>query len=540
MLRRLPGVALLVPTLALVFGCGLRTSDATASSSDEIRTRQVDREAATPRLTAFASQAELDAFLRELARSRGKSVHRLKAAAPPPSQGFLGAEYALSDVTNVQHAGVDEGGIVKVHGDYLVVLRRGRLFTVRLADDPPTPVSMVDAFGPDVDPRMTWYDEILVSEGTVVVIGYSYARGGTELGLFDLDRQGHLAHRATYHLRSNDYYSARNYSSRLLGRTLVFYTPLYLWPDETAPARSLPAIRKWRPGAAASEFVAIHSPRAIYRPLPGMAPLALHTVVTCDLASADFTCTAAGVMGPRGRVFYVSPKAVYVWTTGERSVLYRLSLEGAEPQAITVSGSPVDQFSFLEADDHLNVLVRAQGRGDGMWRSEAAAGDVALLRLPLSSFTGNVAEAAAWRYRPLPSPGPGVFQNRFVGRYLLYGAGEGWGGARPAPWAGEGLVAYRYADRAEPVTVPLGHRVDRIEALGTDAIVVGGKDRDLHFSSVRLGRRPTVVARYTRTDASQGELRSHGFFYRAETAGSGLLGLPIRAAAEPGYKHLFE
>ncbi len=37
-------------------------------------------------------------------------------------------------VTNTQHAGVDEGGIVKVHGDHLVVLRRGRLFTVAIGE----------------------------------------------------------------------------------------------------------------------------------------------------------------------------------------------------------------------------------------------------------------------------------------------------------------------------------------------------------------------------------------------------------------------
>ena len=33
-------------------------------------------------------------------------------------------------ITNTQEAGVDEGGIVKMRGDILVILRRGRLFTV--------------------------------------------------------------------------------------------------------------------------------------------------------------------------------------------------------------------------------------------------------------------------------------------------------------------------------------------------------------------------------------------------------------------------
>ena len=48
---------------------------------------------------------------------------------------------SAESVTNVQHAGVDEGGIVKVHGDHLVVLRRGRVFTIAIGDRELRPVS---------------------------------------------------------------------------------------------------------------------------------------------------------------------------------------------------------------------------------------------------------------------------------------------------------------------------------------------------------------------------------------------------------------
>jgi len=98
------------------------------------------------------------------------------------------AGYADESITNVQHAGVDEGGIVKLHGDHLVVLHRGRLFTVAMGGDALSPISSVDAFGPEIDPRGTWYDEMLVSEDAIVVIGYSYQRGGTEIGLFHIDQ----------------------------------------------------------------------------------------------------------------------------------------------------------------------------------------------------------------------------------------------------------------------------------------------------------------------------------------------------------------
>jgi hypothetical protein len=87
----------------------------------------------------------------------------------------------------------------------------------------------------------------------------------------------------------------------------------------------------------------------------------------------------------------------------------------------------------------------------------------------------------------------------------------------------------------------LEHGVDRIEALGSDAVVVGADKQDLHFTSVRLGGgAPQVAGRYTRKGASQGELRSHGFFYKPEGPDSGLLGLPISTPGRPGYEHLFE
>jgi hypothetical protein len=57
---------------------------------------------------------------------------------------------------------------------------------------------------------------------------------------------------------------------------------------------------------------------------------------------------------------------------------------------------------------------------------------------------------------------------------------------------------------------------------------------------VRLGETPEVVDEYIRKGASQGELRSQGFFYKPDTGDSGTLGLPISTPARPGYRHLFD
>jgi len=105
-------------------------------------------------MTAFASDAELKHYLREIAEKQ-RRVTRMHDAmtaglqAPAPMIGGpLKAEASLAaneSITNVQHAGVDECGIVKVHGNYLVVLRRGRLFTVSIEDGDLQPTSMRSA-----------------------------------------------------------------------------------------------------------------------------------------------------------------------------------------------------------------------------------------------------------------------------------------------------------------------------------------------------------------------------------------------------------
>src|SRR6185503_12065995 len=92
----------------------------------------------TPKATLkpFASEAELQALLKawgeqlERRRSARAEAYGMPSAPASASVTAKAAEAAADSVTNVQHAGVDEGGIVKLHGEHLVILRRGRLFTV--------------------------------------------------------------------------------------------------------------------------------------------------------------------------------------------------------------------------------------------------------------------------------------------------------------------------------------------------------------------------------------------------------------------------
>ena len=514
-------------------------------------------------LQAFASEQEISDLFKRWAEEakRRREVERRAAPAsqdmagmgalmsPAPAAKSMAAEAAADSITNVQHAGVDEGGIVKRHGEHLVILRRGRLFTVKIGGDELAPVSVADAYGSGLEPAGAWYDEMLISGNTIAVIGYSYARGGTEVGLFEISNAGRLRYQATYHLRSNDYYSSRNYASRLIGAKLVFYTPLVLNPFAGDPWGSFPAFRRWRPGVTAAEFKPIAPATRIYRtdePLDPHQGVALHTVTVCDLARPEMDCESTAVMGAPGRVFYVSGGSVYVWTTQWRSnravsvpesAVFRIPLDGTAPSALKTAGSPIDQFSFLEDDDgHLNVLIRASGRGEGMWAAERNAGDFALLRVSLERFSDGREAAPAESYKPLPRPNGHAVQNRYVGPYLLYGTGAGWNRAQRT--LNSQVYAVRYAADARTQEIPLAHGVDRIEALGANAVVVGSDGRDLHFTSLRLAATAAAADRYTRKDAAQGETRSHGFYYKPDNEAAGTVGLPIIGGGQAASRQL--
>src|ERR1051326_2514708 len=127
-----------------------------------------------------------------------------------------------------------------------IALRRNSCGAVRRSGATISPISMIidNCLWPRRESARHVYDEMLVDGDRVAVVGYSYARGGTEVGLFRLDENGGLRYEATYELRSNNYYSTRNCASRLVDHQLTFYAPLYLWGD---PSRvlAMPVAEQW-------------------------------------------------------------------------------------------------------------------------------------------------------------------------------------------------------------------------------------------------------------------------------------------------------
>ena len=527
--------------LCLVLACVVGTAGASTQPKATLKPFAGEREF-EELLVRWRESARTSVERRRFESSSGLAMNMAPAAPQAMAKAAAdsnAAGQAAESITNVQTAGVDEGGIVKRVGEHLVILRRGRLFTVRVGGEQLKPIATLNAYAPGSDPQGAWYDELLIHERTVVVVGYSYARGGTEIGLFELGDDGSLTYRATHHLKSHDYYASRNYASRLIGSKLVFYTPSQINAGALQPEQFMPQWRRWN-AATPDNWQRILPATRIYRSDDEIDPMnggaALHTVTSCDLARpAQMRCESSAVLAPPGRVFYVSAGSVYVWTTEwqrrpttatmPRSAVFRLPLDGAAPSMLKTTGAPIDQLSFLEDDaGYLNVLLRANARGDGMWNAERGAGELALMRAPLSSFGDGSDSAPRSAYRPLPTLPGDALQNRFVGDWLLYGT--------PAGGAGEHAVALRFAARGQAQALTLAHGVERIEALGRDAVLVGNAGRDLHLTSLRLSdNEARVASSHVQRDAAQGETRTHGFFYRATAQDEGVIGLPVIGAA---------
>lgn len=470
----------------------------------------------------------------------------------PSVSSTAGVDVSAS-ITNNQVSTVDEGDLVKASGDNLIILRRGRLFTVSMAGGRLRSVESIDAYPPGqkVD-EADWYDEMLVFGDWVVVIGFSYEREGSEINRFRLSPTGELTFVDSHLLQSNDYFSGSNYATRLVGRNLVLYTPMYVGRSGD-PLSQTPTLSRWKGAGVDPEARPLVAPTDVHIP-PRLrerktrAALSIHSIIRCDLTAADFACEATAVLGPDARSLYVAPEAVYLWLTDvwwwprrnaletltdpPSATLYRIPLDGSAPTAVRAQGSPIDQFSFREDMEAgvLDVLVVSEGLGDAMGRPAFAEGDVALLRLPLSLLADGSGAASPELYRPLPAIGRHAWrsQNRFIGRHLLYSARDydiethtrlSW--LHVVPLDGGAVQTFRMAGD-----------ISVIETLGRDALAVSEDSDGATFTTVGLMRSESALTdRYVMRSAETAETRSHAFFYKPDAdspdGATGVLGLAV-------------
>ncbi len=459
-----------------------------------------------------------------------------------------GSRVTTPSITNNQEAGVDEGDIVKQFGRFLIVLHDGRLFSIDMGDSPGA-MRFADRINvyPDAD-RGTWYDELLITDDRLVVVGYDYDEEASELAIFKIAENGVFTFEATYYITSNDYYSSDNYASRLVDGNLVLYTPLYLTESDPDEPQEFPQVRRWTEVDGFSEWQPLFRPSDIYFPIQRTLEPTVHTISVCPLAG-EFRCVSTGLIGPANREFYVTPEFAYVWVSLSGydtwewrlddcdegvangpfrplpAALYRIPLAGGRAHAVRTAGTPLDQFSLDARETEFLALVHLEpGECDG--EDENA---LRYVRIGAELFSARPPTLPAESYWSVPKPSGWGVENRFTEGYLVYGGSQGRWAAygdrydyRPAE-----LVVVPVDDPAATRALSLLHSVERIEVFGKNAVVDGYRGTNgLSISTIDLARSPAVADVEYLPSVLESEGRSHAFNSRLDADGGGVFGLP--------------
>ncbi len=514
-------------------------------------------------LKPFANEAAMMAWLKKAEAAspnglaEGEAAAADAAGAAPDITGSSPSEPPPKSITNNQVDGVDEGGIVKQMGRFLVTLKEGRLFVADMGQGVDAPLRLTDRMNvyTSTNSAADWYDEMLVSGNRIMVTAYSYKEGGSEISLFKLDETGRLSRDGRYVLESYDYFSGENYATRLVGGKLVFYAPYPAYLLNQAGAKKWPRLRRADGDKAQTP---LFRPTDIYAPDTVPYDPVLHLVSTCTL-EGELTCTATGLMGSASREMFVAQDAVYLWSEAsqsgntppwdappeahpadcrdggaivrdqDRSVVARIPLGTGAPGFAMIEGRPLDQFSFVEQQGHLRiVLFRApQTCAEANQDVERRT----LLSLPMNAFGASTKPVGAGQYAPLPDTARGQSENRFIGDWLIVASNhldhfdrQG----QPLPHrTGADLLLVPLENPKSARRVSLDHNVSRIEAMGQSAMLVGQKGNDLKVSLVDpAARQSWLMATTLLPNRSEAEARSHAYSARTDAEGAALFAFP--------------
>ena len=417
-----------------------------------------------------------------------------------------------------QHPELEQGTIVKRHGDVLLVLQRGRLFSFAIGGgrlDSVTVASTSEDGGFD-----DWYDEMFVWERTVILVGSGGAGNRSSVVLFDLDAAGRLRYRETHQIRADDYdASASRYSARLIGDRLLLFTSMFL-VDHDDPSDWLPAMGRIQDAGTPAPMTVMPETR-VFRPVNPLGPYTrAFASISCRVAPT-FSCHATVILGEVLRAYYVSPSAAYAWTAptdwfdDDRSVVYRFPLDASPVTAIGVHGMPGNQLDFLEDErHHLNVSIR---NADG----------ISLLRIPIASFADGKTDAAANDYRSVAEGTQLYSVSHFVGRYLVASISQ----ERVEP---DKVVLVMDRERGRLHSLTLPHVVEGIEPVGADAVVIGPGDGGTGVTAISLGATPRAGNTLILPHAPGDEVYTHASLYHPRRANSGMVGLPVRVFGRSG------
>jgi hypothetical protein len=502
-------------------------------------------------LPGFRSQAELEAYHTGLVQSirskppLGSAQVQPAYPEPPPPPGVAPTPKPARP-PEPPRPRIYGPSLARAQGDYLLALRGGRLSSIRIAGGALEPVETVDALGPGADPDNVFFYGLEGSGDTVQVLAARTNPAGTDhhVASFRLDAGGRLEHVGDEILHSTPGLYEGAHAARRVGGRLALYDRMDVPLEVTDPSGLLPALRL--PDGSLASTV---DPRRVYRsvyPMSWPDNPKLHVLTSCLPADGGPACTTTALYAPEPTAVHVSPTAVYLRVEHpyavddeddtDRTVLYRMPLDGSTPSAVQVSGSTFRSEAFMEsADGHLNVHLMHDG-----WTEESRSQfpSPALLRLPLSAFGDGRRAPDPAHYRTLQRLG-GPHFTRFVGEWLLYGnrphdpymTDAGLVPQTRQDWLGIGLL--RWADTTAPSWLATRVPTRAFAPVGENAaLALVGSGDSLALAYLRLADsvRVSAIVAPRIEHGEDGVMR--GVVHRPDGADAGLLG--IVSGVRPG------
>ncbi len=480
-----------------------------------------------------------------------------------------------SNITNTQVASVDEGDIVKLIGEYLLVLQDGRIFAVHYPTMTLTDRQDVYRKDEDGDPiGADWYDEMLVQGDQIIVTAYSYEDDASEITVLRLDQEtGKVEPRGVFLISSDDYYDVDNYATRIVGDKLIIHTPYEA--DDLVSRRNRPVIRRW---TNAEDFYdnegegrQVLRAQDIYRPVFGVSEPWIHSISVCplsDVIERGLRCETTGFIGTELAEMYVAGDAIYLWhsalgadeqswtdcTIGTPSpdfgevppaAIYRLPIGSGEVEVLGARGLPIDQFSMDAQGNRFRALSNFFHHACS---DDELPKSFALLNASQGQFRDRYIPAREREFANLPSMMTSSVENRFVGDWVVYGGRDRYS-RRPPRNEEASKRALSNVVHAVPIDDPdnaqaiaIGHTLVRLERMGDAAFIANGYvDRSgLRVSYVGLGDHENSTG--VRSSAFlpgryESESRSHAFNATYTLGGDGTLGVPTvqRTEQSGGY-----
>ncbi|WP_395645112.1 beta-propeller domain-containing protein [Terricaulis sp.] len=566
-------------------------SAAAQPSKGPAQTPEAQRPPVWQSLERFSSEQEFMRYVASVRRAGARDEYATGAyndavpappppPPPPPAVAGAVAEFAApaaqraadvsvpqgESVTNVQTQGVDEGGIVKQIGRFLIVLQDGRLFVTDTRPGGEPGLTLTSRMNVYRSPgHQMWYDEMLTSGNRILVTGYSYRDQASEISIFTLNDEGQLAREAVYYISSNDYYDTENYATRLVNGNLVIYTPLDVRSVNPTRPMQWPLIRRWiRDGdqrAVTTSGRPLFDARDIYKPLRTTYAPMVHSVSVCplgDLRSGDeFECRTTAFVGQQQREFFVSTNDIYLWVTpgwadcydraaqtelASQATLYQVPLDGATPRVAFTRGQPINQFALDAAGGEFRALVDVNAGACQGGGARPSGVDLRYFHMPLDGLAVTPHEAPQNAYVRTPDPGSSQYEPRFTSDYLVYGARPSHSSYPPQGQTVTGrVVAVPLTRPTQPTVLEAPHGVLRIERAGGDIVLTGYRSEEgLSVSLLDLGAaRPRIVDTRVLRGRYESENRSHAFNALVGQDGNGLMGLPTVQRVKEGGRWFF-